>query len=494
MSKFNSKAVSKSSKTVNRAGGEAYSLKPREELVTLLLTSFVNDKFYEKASDQLTRLGNVFDELKANGDAEFAAKAAFYARNVFGMRSISQALAANVAAKVSGENWTRRFFSAFPRRVDDVTELMSFYQNTFAVDKSKKGYARSIPNAMKAGLRNSLGKFDTYQLAKYRGENLDLSLVDVVNLLHPKPTDKNADALAKLVAGTLRSENTWENKVSAAGQKAETEEEATELKGKAFDELVRSRKIGYFALLKNLRNIMQTTPETIDAACEMLTDRKLIQKSLVFPFRFLDALDAIQSAGGNRKIVDALNKAMDISVENCPEFSGNTLVILDESGSMGSGNKSYAGIGSLFAAVIFKRNANADVMAFSDDARKITNLNAGDSVMSIAEKILARRTAAGTNFHAPFAKMTKRYDRLIFLSDAQGWVGYSAPTSDLANYEKKFGKTNIYSFDLAGYGDSQFSQERLYLISGFSDKVFSLMGKLEQDRNALIHEIEAVEF
>jgi 60 kDa SS-A/Ro ribonucleoprotein len=71
--------------------------------------------------------------------------------------------------------------------------------------------------------------------------------------------------------------------------------EKAELKAEAWAELLRTRKIGYFALLRNLRNIAEQAPELVPTACELLTDERLIRKSLVLPFRFSTALEASAS-------------------------------------------------------------------------------------------------------------------------------------------------------------------------------------------------------
>jgi hypothetical protein len=51
----------------------------------------------------------------------------------------------------------------------------------------------------------------------------------------------------------------------------------------------------------------------------------------------------------------------------------------------------------------------------------------------------------------------------------------------------------VYSWDLTGHGTSQFPEKKIFCLAGFSDKVFNTMALLEQDRGALIKEIEAVE-
>jgi hypothetical protein len=56
MAKFNTPAAGNTTKTVNKAGGEAYQESPKLEFVSLLLTSFVQDQYYRKESEQITRV------------------------------------------------------------------------------------------------------------------------------------------------------------------------------------------------------------------------------------------------------------------------------------------------------------------------------------------------------------------------------------------------------------------------------------------------------
>ena len=84
-----------------------------------------------------------------------------------------------------------------------------------------------------------------------------------------------------MINGTLKSTDTWEAKLTKAGQKAEGEEDKMNLKADAWKELIESRKLPYFALLRNLRNIIEQAPGMVDQACEMLIEENLIKKSLV---------------------------------------------------------------------------------------------------------------------------------------------------------------------------------------------------------------------
>jgi 60 kDa SS-A/Ro ribonucleoprotein len=482
MSKFN-KASAFTGKTKNFAGGEAFKESAKIELVSLLLTSFVQEQFYRTEKQTVDRLYDLIERLP---DKSFAAKAAIYARNEFGMRSISHLVAAVLAFGVKKETWTKSFFEKVVRRPDDITEILACYMANFG---------KPVPNALKKGLAAAFSKFDGYQLGKYRGEGRELSLVDAVNILHPTPTEKNREALKALVKGDLRSTETWETKLTQAGQKAAASElnadEALELKKEAWSGLIRSRKLGYFALLRNLRNILEVAEKDkalLSDALEMLVDSKLIHNALVLPFRFMTALDEIEKTNyaGSRRVVEALSKAADIALENVPTFDGKTLVVLDVSGSMVG---RPAAIGSLFSAILVKAN-QADFMTFSDSADYRT-LNTKDATLTIARNM--RFASGGTNFHAIFQKANKAYDRVIILSDMQGWIGNYSPAVPFADYCKRTNATpHIYSFDLQGYGTLQFPEKKVYAIAGFSEKILDVMKLLEQDRNALVNTVESV--
>ncbi len=82
-----SKPAVRAQPVVNAAGGVGYALSPKIEFVSTLLTSFLKDQFYRTEDGTVVRL----KELMTKIDPEFAAKAAVYARQAFGMRSISHA-------------------------------------------------------------------------------------------------------------------------------------------------------------------------------------------------------------------------------------------------------------------------------------------------------------------------------------------------------------------------------------------------------------------
>lgn len=486
MSKFNT--AIKPAKTENLAGGEAYWQSPELELVSILLTSFANDQFYRSADDTFERL----KQLVTKCDKRFVAQAAIFARTKYGMRSITHCVASELAKYIGGEKWAKNFYEAIVYRPDDMMEILSYH-----TEKNGK-----VPNAIKKGFAKAFDKFTKYQLAKYRGEGKGFKLVDVVNLVHPVPVEGNKEAIDALVKGNLKSFDTWETELTKAGQNATNEDEKADFKKEVWIKLVREKKIGYLALLRNLRNIMEQAPEVLNEALVSLTDRNFIKRSLIFPFQYLTAYKQFAAINSkeSRLITQALSNAVDISCDNIKSlnFEGNTLIAVDNSGSMDnpvakSPHMKMSELGSLFGIVLGKA-INADIMEFGDNARYIPYGLQEHSMNFAADFSGKNKVGHGTNFHSIFPKADKHYSRILIFSDLQGWAGYHTPESAFKAYRKQYDANPfIYSFDLAGYGTMQFPESKVFCVAGFSDKIFNTMALLETDKKALINEIKKIE-
>ena len=518
MARFNQNRKA-ANQVINRQGGTAYRQSPELRLVSLLLTSTVSNQYYRSAGAQLMELNALLAEV----DARFAAQAAVYARNEFGLRTITHALAAQLAARASGTTWGASFYDRVVRRPDDMLEIAAAYLG--AADSGN-----NLTNAMKKGFAAAFDRFDGYQLAKYRGEGKQVKLVDLVNLVRPIPTERNATALSGLVNDTLRNTGTWESKLSAAGQ----EEDTDEAKAAAWAELLSEGKLGYFALLRNLRNILEQAPECTELVVEQLRDPARIRNSLVLPFRLLSAYrtveampkgtglrrpgsgvlgDLLGSVMGakfakpkkvsrrtlRRKVLGALEAAIDVSLVNVPDLP-RTLIAVDNSGSMCSrigGSKVVAcnQLGALFGIALAKRS-KADLMEFGTTARYL-DYGPLESTLGFAKDFEARNEVGhGTNFEAIFeCAGTRAYDRIVILSDMQSGLHEERGAATLASYRKRSGADPyVYSIDLQGYGSSHFpAGGRLFQFAGYSEKVFDLMRLAEQDPRVLLRTIGEIE-
>ena len=510
MSKFNQKQVSKN-ETKNLAGGSAYKLTTKSEIASMIMTSLLQNQYYESDKDRILRLQKLFEDLE---DKKFIAKASLYARNEHGLRSISH-LCTGIISKLSGLPWLSSYYEKVVRRVDDMSEIISYIYSE--QDKLKEKH--KLPSSLKKGFAKAFSKFDGYQLSKYQNNNRAVKLLDIVNLVHPVPTEKNADALKKLMNKELKQTETWNAKMVEATKniQADTVEEKEQLKKEAKKNvwkefLDKDNKVEYFALLKNLRNIAETNDQSlIDKACSLLTDEYKIKQSKVLPFRYLTALKNIPA---KREYTIALSKAIEICLNNVPRFKGKTLIALDVSGSMRSGisyfndkaSVSMLEIGQLFTSALYK-TSDCDVVTYTTSAEYRNDLNPMDSLFTIASKLGVAN--GGTNANSVFDLITnknKKYDRIILLSDMQSWGqdygnstwwGCEGPQGKCKDYWNKYRKEvnpecKLYSFDLTGNGTSLFPEKSTFNLAGISDKIFDIMAKLDENQNAFIDEIENV--
>lgn len=454
MSKFSTRS---SSATTNLAGGKAFSMNAEMELVHAVLTTFLENKFYESGDDRLKRIVSL---VKAN-KPEFVSQLAIVARNEFNLRSVSHVLVGELAKTHKGDSLVKDTIIACAIRPDDLIEIVAYVGSP-------------IPKQVKRGVRNALLKFDRYSLAKYRGEGKSVSLVDLFNSCHPKAQHANKEqkkAWKDLLTGKLASFDTWETEISN-----------TKDKKKAWEKLVKENSLGYMALLRNCNNLIKNdvSEKTIDAVVKKLTNEKEVKRSRQLPFRFMTAYENVK---GNRKLTDAISTAMDIAVSNTPELSGRTLVAVDCSGSMSGDPMNKA---SIFGATLAKANSNVDFILYDTKVKELT-MSSRTPVIDLAEKIKDEATGGGTETSLVFgyaSKQAKKYDRIIIISDNESWhEGYygSSVQSAYRTYCKSHdADPYVYAIDIQGYGTKDVTGGKVFHLCGWSDRLLDFIGKMEK--------------
>jgi len=504
MSKFST--TNKVADVKNYMGEKAYTRTPKLELINAVLTSFIDNTYYEKAEKRLVRIGELVEQV-AKKDPAFVAKLAVFARDEFNMRSSSHVLIGELSRVHRGDNLVGKALQRIAIRPDDLMETLAY------VDKP-------IPSQIKRGAARALSAYDEYQLAKYRGEGKKWSLVDVVNLVRPKHTE----ALAKLINGELRNTETWEAMISAA----KGDREATIA---AWKQLLTTNKLPYMALLRNLRNIASLNDsELVTLASEQIADPNRVRKSRQFPFRFLSAYEALEGAktstssikfekdlSGVPMLLEAVEKAINVSIENLPLLEGTTAILADNSGSMrgdsrgsalsANSNRKTSDIANLFATLYWMRADNTYVGLFGDrllSPKMDRSKGVFENYKAVEHE--AANVGPGTEqgiydfFRKALADKTK-VDRVFIFSDMQigrnTWYGHEPGTRQTFNQLFKEYKAfnpdiKVYSVDLRGYGTTVFS-DGIYEFAGFSDKLFSIVELAEQDKDALVHSIEAIQ-
>jgi hypothetical protein len=380
---------------VNEMGEAAYELSPKEELVATVLATFLQNKYYETENEVVSRIL----EAAAKTDEKFVAQLALYARRDGNMRSVSHLLAGYLPKRLSGKKYARRFYRKICVRPDDLSEIYGYYQSTEHEGK--------MPNAMRVGFKSYLESMDAYLIDKYKMKRRRITLKDLANLCRIKPTQENEEAWRRLFNGEslagLYESKVLDKELTKAGEKGQTREEKEKLKGEVFrEQLENVRGMPIFALLRNLRNILQYAPDKTEEACRQLVIKDKILKSRLLPFRFAtayaevekyqlpeksgevvfekdlaDQADIEKLAEYKEQMLAGLETALKYSVENIPEFEGNTAVLIDHSGSVrgDAGGESFvsafsktrtAMIGNLFGSMAAFSQENVYIGLFGD--------------------------------------------------------------------------------------------------------------------------------
>lgn len=468
MAKFNTTATIR---TTNKEGHAAYRMQDKEKLVTQVLTSFFNEKkFYGDNSNDMT------ETIKhvINADPDFVSRLAVFARRVFNMRSVSHVLVGFLAHELKGKPYVRKTLDGVILRGDDATEILAFYLGTFG---------KPIPNSLRKGLADKFRTFDEYTLAKYKGEGHTVKMRDVLMLTHPAPKDDEQSAMWKrLLEDKLETPLTWETELSKNGNNKET-----------WERLIDSGKVGYMALLRNLRNILEAHPDNIEKVLTRIEDPVAVHKSKQLPFRFLSAYKNLPASAGSC-VYDALESAVEASIENMPCLSGTTVIAVDVSGSMSGLVSSKSDIqcceiGMLLGLIANKMCDNSIFYTFNNNISKHPMSSRNGILHTTVNEAQAN---GGTDMRLPFQKMMADKvdaDRVIIISDNQcnsGWW-YSDPVQVLADrYRNESGNDIwVHAIDLQGYGTQQFHGKKTNIIAGWSEKVFDFIHLAEQGEGTL---------
>ena len=488
MAKFNQKNTDK---TVNRDGFPAYRMKQKEQLVSAVLTTlFGEPKFYGSTDGSIVRLATGC----AATDPEFLCKLACYARNENNLRSVSHVLTCVIAREA--HEYTRRTVRRVVLRPDDMTEILACY---------KTMYGKPFPNALKRELACVIQNFDEYQLAKYKGTGA-IRLRDVLRITHPVPKDPQTEALfRKLLDDSLETPYTWETELSARGNTKEV-----------WNELIVSGRVGYMALLRNLRSIIRSGAN-ISPVLRILSDPERVRKSRQLPFRFYSAYltlsnENILSANVHR----ALEKALEASVDNMETIPGRSLIAIDVSGSMGSriSKKSEVrccDIASLLGAMASRICEDAAVCYFDAagswssverSGYTVRHYGKFDSILEICRN--SRFSGGGTQMDLPMvyalnedpSREIRPFDRVIYFSDNEcnsTYNGFNRTVQGMVDeYRSRYNPDFwVHGVDIQGYGTQQFCGRRFNLIAGWSESVLPFINLAEKGIGSLVSAIEA---
>lgn len=473
MSKFNQ---TNTIKTTNKSGHVAYSMGDKEKLVTQVLTSFFNEqKYYGDTSNELVKLA----EKVATHDPQFVSNLARYVRKEIHLRSIAHVLTCIVANVVESKPFIADTVIDIVERADDITEILACYILM---------YGKPIPNGLKKALGRALTRFNEFQISKYNGGNKIVKFKDVLKLTHIKPNTKEQEELFnKIMNDNLMTATRWETELSAKGNNKET-----------WESLIENNQLGYMAMLRNLRNIINAKPNNIQKVYDKLENKEEVKRSKQLPFRYLSAYKEIKDFATNKPL-DVLENAIEHSIENLPKLKGKTVIAIDVSGSMSDRISARSEItcdeiACLLGVLATKICEEYEVITFNT---RLFHETFSSRAGIIEATYNITRHGGGTDLGLPLEYMLNgkvNADRLIILSDNEinSWRGYEETCQTFADeYRRTINKDLwVHAIDLQGYGTQQFIGKNTNIIAGWSERVLEFIDLAEKGIDTQVKHIE----
>lgn len=279
-----------------------------------------------------------------------------------GMRTTPQVILVRAAnhPNSKGTGLITKYAPAIISRLDEPAVGLQYQLSQFG---------KPIPNSLKKAWAKKLESASEFALSKYRLENKEIKLVDVVNLVHAK-----SEAINKLMRRELKLDGkTWESYISENGSNTESWTHVASI-------------MGHTALLRNIRNFVKNN---VAPAAYLNALVETAEKQGEMPFRYYSAYQQVKSLeqqiqaekpapavrlesqleqqlksklgsiatasveeaavenhqGANtfEKIYAALEQCVQIALNKTPQFEGKVMSLCDNSGSAQSAKTSELG-------------------------------------------------------------------------------------------------------------------------------------------------------
>lgn len=520
--------------TTNKAGGVAYTIAdPTARLLHLIGSLFNEPTYYgDEAEGELTSEAKALiaaaAEALSGPNPEDVFAIARWARTDGNLRTTPTVVLAVGAEDPHAPDKKRRHGALVKKYAPAILQRGDEWRNVIAAWLALYGRAdghrsKMVPKALARAIGSGLAGLSEKTLAKWDGTGTP-SLSDVIRLCardrlreakllyfvnREKWAERKAETPTLLARERLFASKEWTPEMPALADAAgATWEDVTSRFGSKPEVWSwASSRMGYMALLRNLRNLVKSGAD-MGPILAKIADREEVLKSRQLPFRFLSAARIFSSekvgravkdveqveSPWNQKILDALDVAARAACENLPKIPGVTAVFVDDSGSMSNplsanGSVSIADSAGMLASILGLVCEDVHVFAFSDGVRAV-NYRRADSILTNMGRIVSARGGSTNAFLCPLAllQVRLRVDRMILLSDMQCWDSYGYRQSFPAAVSSYRGHPNgnkmvwLHSINLAGTEQAQAESNtaRVNLLSGFSEKLVAMIVAAEQ--------------
>ena len=414
-------------------GAPAKRITVQEQLRRSVMSCLLWEReFYEDGQAIADRIADAAKRC----EPDFVADLALEARNVHNLRHVPLLLCLDLIK--SGGAIAGDTIEQVIQRPDEITELLAMYW---------RNGRKPVTKQMRRGIGEAFSKFDEYQLAKYNRDGA-VKLRDALFLSHAKPETPERESLYKRLANNeLATPDTWEVGLSGGGDKREV-----------FTRLLKEGKLGYLALLRNLRNMSDAGVDVGLVRDAIIARRGGAHR--VLPFRYVAAARAAP------RFAPFLDQALLESLADVRAMEGETIVLVDVSYSMDMALSARSDLTRRDAACTLASviPGNVRVFSFSTECVEVPAYRGLAGIDAIAKS----QTWSGTRLGQAVSMMNRLpHDRLIVVTDEQSQDRVPDPVAEKAYM------INVASYaNGVGYGPWT-------NISGFSENVIRFIQEME---------------
>lgn len=504
----------------NKEDFPSYERTDQENFIIMLLTNQLTDTFYVKAKSLTQRAIELHKKMVKS--PEFYAKALKYARNYGYQRLQPQIGLVNLSTE--DIRLFGKIFKDVCRIPTDLRDVIDFSR----ADIFREGLGSGVKKVINNWLKEKLSE---YYALKYRDE-----LKDAIRMARPSEEflGKKADIAnwimgrEPIIGGTLPQIEAFE-RLKCAKRKSTRIKLIRE--GRLPHEIVTpfirtsdewktlARNMPIFALIRHLNTLRRhgclNDPVFVGFLIRRLMDEKTILDSKMFPFRFYDAykmlrkeyreedypdrdyssrkLDRIPMMEDDEdkeeedydeepkttkyttpeEVLDALAVSYATSFKNLPIIRGETMVILDVSGSM---DGKFKEIAATLGLGIASRCRNKYIICFDN---RLYRVNLKSNPLQMIDDI-CNTGGGGTNLTLPIEYMIQHnieIDNIIVISDMEEWLD-TGFVDALRRYKSSVSPDiKTFLINVSPYEDfpTPSDEPNVYTIGGWSEQVISYM-------------------
>lgn len=502
----------------NNAGGIAYAMPSEHALAQYAMTGTFNNTFYTTGEMQLESVLNLCRSV----EPEFIAKLAVYAREKGYMKDMPAFLLAFLA-----KHDTASFIKVFDKVITNGTMLRKFCHITRSGVTGRKSFG-SRPKKMINTWLNSRSPMELLRASVGSSPTFG----DIVKMTHPKAATPAHEAMfAFFIGKPFNIEKLPTEVVNYLNLKANGYKPGQPLPDVPF-RLLTSLDLDRDAWLKigenagwhmarmNLNTFHRNELFSASGFSEMiaakLSDREAIRGSKAFPYQLLAALK--HSTSEIPKCVrEALESAMETSLENIPKIDGKIWVLPDTSGSMqwaatglrGSATSKVLAvdIAALVASAFLRVNPDTGIVPFDMDVHTNLGVSRENSIAENSKRI-ASAGGGGTNCSVALQHLNTHDatgDLIVFVSDNESWIdpeatrgSWRSKTTTMEEweiYKRRNPKAKMVCVDIQANHSTQVPDTSDILnIGGFSDHVFTMIANFANgvDSKHWVNEITAL--